>query len=628
MNDLTQNESRRTWALTLGALGIVFGDLATSPLYSLRECFSEHYGIAPTPENILGVLSMIIWSLIIIVFVKYILFVLKADNKGEGGILSLLALAVPMSQFPTGYRRWIIYIGLFGAALLYGDGMITPAISVLSAMEGLKIATPVFEPYVIPITIAILAYLFYFQSSGTSKIGFIFGPIMLIYLFMIAVLGAGQIIYAPAVLWAINPIHAARYFHQNGFSGIWVLGSVFLVLTGCEALYADMGHFGSTPIRRAWGFIVFPSLFINYLGQGALLLQNPAAISNPFYLLAPHWALYPVLIIATLTTVVASQALISGVFSLTRQAIQLGYSPRLQIVHTSSQEIGQIYIPQMNWAVMIATIWLVLEFRTSSALAGAYGIAVSITMLITTLLAMYVAVKIWNWKIWVAVAIGTTFVMIDSVFLGANIIKIPDGGWFPLLIAAIVFTLMTTWKRGRRILAVRMRAQMRSFSDFVQKEMENPIHRIEGTAIYMTSDPEVVPPALARNFRHNQVLHKQVVLLSIMTKEVPRVEINERVEVENFPEGFHRVVCIYGFMEVPNIKEIIEACGVHGLELDMSKITFFLGRETLIAARRHGGMALWREHIFAFMSRNAQRATQFFHIPPEQVMEIGSQIEL
>jgi KUP system potassium uptake protein len=414
----------------------------------------------------------------------------------------------------------------------------------------------------------------------------------------------------------------------NGFHGFWVLGSVFLVLTGCEALYADMGHFGRSPIRRAWEFIVFPCLVINYLGQGSLLLQNPASVVNPFYLLAPHWALYPVLIISTLATVVASQALISGVFSLSRQAILLGYCPRLQIIHTSSSEIGQIYIPQMNWAMMIATIWLVLEFRTSSALASAYGIAVSITMLITTLLACYVAVKIWKWRLWMVFAVGALFVSIDCVFLIGNIVKIPDGGWFPLAIAGVVFALMTTWKRGRRILAVRMRAQTKRFAEFVQKATENPIHRIEGTAIYMTSDPEVVPPALAKNFQHNQVLHKRVVLLSVSTKEIPRVDPKERVIVENFPDGFHRVLSFYGFVEIPNIHDIFDACGTHGLDLEFSDITFFLGRETLIAARRHGGMALWREHLFAFMSRNAQRATQFFHIPPEQVVEIGSQIDL
>lgn len=622
--------SSRIWALTLGALGIVFGDIGTSPLYAIRECFSEHYGLTVTPINVLGLLSLIFWSMVLVVSIKYILFVLRADNKGEGGILSLLALAVPPTKTSGGGKRWMIFLGLFGSALLYGDGMITPAISVLSAIEGLKVATPVFDPFIVPITIVILFALFYFQDLGTSKIGFIFGPIIMVYFAMLAALGLPHVLQNPGVLQAINPYYAIHFFLENGAGVFWVLGSVFLVLTGCEALYADMGHFGRKPIRRAWSLIVFPALVINYMGQGALLLQSPEKIENPFYLLAPDWALYPVVVVATLATIVASQALISGVFSLTRQAISLGFCPRMQIIHTSSEEMGQIYVPQMNWALMICTIWLVFSFQTSSALAGAYGIAVAMTMLITTVLACYVAYRRWKWKLPAVLAAGLVMIAIDLVFFAANVIKIPHGGWFPLVIGGVIFTLMTTWKRGRRMLAVRLKALTMNFADFVQEEIDHPVHRIPGTALFMTSDPEMTPPALARNVQHNRVLHERVVLLSIMTREIPRVPRSTRAHVETFPDNFFRATCHFGFMESPNLTEILESLKLKDLDIDLKDITFFLGRETLIAVNKETGgtMALWRKHLFSFMSQNAQRATQFFSIPPNQVIEIGSQIEL
>ncbi len=628
MIDQKQHDTSRVWALTLGALGVVFGDIGTSPLYSVRECFSAHYGIPVTTDNVLGILSLIIWTLIIVVFFKYILFVLRADNKGEGGILALLALAMPTGKTSGGRKKWLVYTGLFGAALLYGDGMITPAITVLSAVEGLKVATPIFNEYITLITVCILFAIFYFQSHGTTKIGFVFGPVILVYFATLAALGLPHIFEVPFVFHAFNPYYAYEIFSNYGMQVFWALGSVFLVATGCEALYADMGHFGRRPIKIGWTYLVFPALILNYLGQGALLIQDPKAIENPFFLLAPTWALYPVVMIATFASIIASQALISGVFSLTRQAIVMGFCPRLKIVHTSSREIGQIYVPSMNWAMMIATIWLVLEFRTSSNLASAYGIAVAMTMAMTSSLAIFVAWRRWGWKLSSLILIGVPLCLLDVVFLAANSFKIPDGGWFPLVIALLIFSLMTTWKRGRRILAIRLRAQCDRFSDFIRNPLPADVCKVPGTAIFMASDPEMIPPALARNLRYNHVMHEQVIVLSLVTKDVPRIQRADRAKIENSRENIYRVSCFFGFMETPSIQEVLESMKIKGLDIPLKEITFFLGRETLIAAQRTGGMALWREHIFAFMSRNAFRATQFFHIPADQVIEIGSQIEL
>jgi KUP system potassium uptake protein len=628
LNDQKQHDSKRLWSLTLGAIGVVFGDIATSPLYSLRECFAVHHGLAVTNDNILGILSLIIWSLISIVSVKYILFVLRADNKGEGGILSLLALVMGPVKTSGGRKKWLVFLGIFGAALLYGDGMITPAITVLSAVEGLAIATPLFHNYIVIITVAILAAFFCFQSLGTARIGFIFGPIILVYLTMLTVLGLPHIVANPVVLSAINPLHGLDFLIRNGFEVFWVLGSVFLAVTGCEALYADMGHFGRRPIRVAWTYLVFPALVINYLGQGALMISDPSRVDNPFFHLAPDWALYPVVIMATLASIVASQALISGVFSLTRQAISLGFCPRLRINHTSSEEIGQIYVPAMNWGLMICTIWLVFEFKTSSNLVGAYGIAVALTMLITGFFATLVALRIWKWNPYYVVGVGAVMVCVDLVFVLANSVKIPHGGWFPLVIALAIFAMMTTWKRGRRILAIRLRAQCDRLEDYVESPVPPDIFRAPGTAIFMTTDPEMVPPAMARNLEHNHVLHERVILLSILTREVPRMPRDHRVKLEKFQNEIYRVTANFGFMESPTIQEVLESVDLQGLNIVLDDITFFLGRETLIAARRAGGMAIWREHLFSFMARNAYRATQFFRIPPSQVVEIGSQIEL
>lgn len=628
MIDEKQHDTTRVWALTLGALGVVFGDIGTSPLYALRECFTGHHYLPVTTDNVLGILSLIIWSLIIVVSIKYLLFVLRADNKGEGGILSLLALAVPSGKTSGGRKRWLIYVGLFGAALLYGDGMITPAITVLSAVEGLKIATSAFDEYIVLISLIILVSIFALQKHGTSRIGYFFGPMIMVYFGTLAVLGLPHIIQAPYVLHAFNPYFAYQLFLNYGMHVFWGLGAVFLAVTGCEALYADMGHFGRKPIRRAWSYIVFPALVINYLGQGALLIATPESIKNPFYLLAPDWALIPVVVVATMASIIASQALISGVFSLTSQAIQMGFCPRLQIIHTSSREIGQIYVPAINWALMLATIWLVLEFKSSSNLTNAYGIAVALTMFLTTFLTIFVAHRKWRWHWWQLAVVGVGLFAVDLAFLGANVVKVPDGGWFPLLAGGAMFALMTTWKRGRRILAIRLRAQCDRFEDFVKRDLPKDVCKVPGTAMFMSSDPEMIPPAMARNLRYNHVLHERVIVLSLVTRDIPRVQRADRARIEPYPRNTYRITCFFGFMETPTIHEVLEAMKLKDIDIPLEEITFFLGRETLIASAKPGGMALWREHLFSFMSKNAYRATQFFHIPANQVIEIGSQIEM
>jgi len=615
---------------TLGALGIVFGDLGTSPLYAVREAFHGPHAITPSPENILGVLSLILWTLVMVICVKYVSFVMRADNKGEGGVLSLISLAFP-SRLANKNRsvKALLYLGLFGAALLVGDGVITPAISVLSAVEGLEVATPFFEPFILPITLAILATLFLNQHHGTAKIGSIFGVIVFIWFLSLAALGIHGIVIHPAVLMAVNPLNAFRFFLHNGYHGVLVLGAVFLVTTGAEALCADMGHFGKQPIKRAWFFIVFPGLILNYLGQGGLLLYAPEKAFNPFYALAPGWAVYPMVAIATLATVTASQAVISGVFSLARQAVQLGYCPRVRIIHTSKEAIGQIYIPQVNWALLIMTFWLVLEFRSSSALAAAYGIAVSATMVVTTLLSVSVAKNRWKWKsLWWG-SILVLFLTIDSVFLWANLTKIADGGWFPLLVGAVVFTLMTTWHRGRQILRARLKEKSIPFEEFLAqlKAKETAPTCVEGTAVFMTGEDSGTPPALIHNVKHNRVLHSLNVLMTIQTEDAPTVPLDERLRIQKVGERFYRVVARYGFSESPSIHEILATCRLKNLPLELEDMTFFLGRETLLATKRPG-MALWREKLFSFMSKNSERATAYFDIPPDQVVEMGLQVEL
>jgi KUP system potassium uptake protein len=613
--------------LTLSAIGVVYGDIGTSPLYALRECFHGIHGVSPTPENVLGVLSLIFWSLTLIISIKYILFVMRADNNGEGGILALLALVAQSPGAKRKSRAVLVALGLFGAALLYGDGMITPAISVLGAVEGLQVATHIFEPYIVPITLVILVGLFLIQSHGTERVGLLFGPVMVIWFVTIAILGVRWIGREPSVLTAFNPLHGFTFFKENGWHGFVVLGAVFLVVTGGEALYADMGHFGRKPIRLAWFALVLPALFLNYLGQGAMILIDPATASSPFYRMAPRWALYPLVALAMTAAIIASQALISGAFSLTRQAIQLGYSPRLDIQYTSSHHQGQIYIPQVNWGLMFATLGLVVGFRSSSALAAAYGMAVTLTMLITTMLAYLVARGAWGVPRAVAGSLAAFFLVIELGFFGANLTKVAHGGWFPLVVGALVYTVLSTWKRGRALLAERMRERLYPFDRFLRDIEAYPPQRVPGTAIFMTSNLQGTPPTLLHNLQHNKVLHERVILLTVVTNDVPHVPSDARSQVEPLGQGFYRLTLRYGFMEEPDVPEALQVASRDGFSIDLADTTFFLGVETLLATRRPG-LPLWRERLFVLIARNALRANAFFKIPPERVVELGMQVEL
>ncbi|HEU0299353.1 MAG TPA: potassium transporter Kup [Longimicrobium sp.] len=614
-------------SLSLAALGVVYGDIGTSVLYAVRESFHHSHGVQPTRANVLGVLSLIVWALVLVISVKYAVFVLRADNRGEGGILALTALVTPLGGVQRRPRWVLIMLGLFGTALLYGDGMITPVISVLGAVEGLEVATPFFEPYIIPITIGILVALFAMQKHGTARVGRIFGPVTLVWFATIAVLGIVHIVRDPAVLAAVNPLYGIRFFARNGWSGFLVLGSVFLVVTGGEALYADMGHFGRRPIRLAWYCVVLPALLLNYFGQGAMLIHRPEAVENPFFHMAPRWALYPVVAIATMAAVIASQALITGAFSLTMQAVQLGYVPRVEIAHTSARERGQIYVPQVNWVLMLACIGLVLGFRSSSSVAAAYGVAVTTTMVITTLLLFRVERERWRWPLWKAAPFLAVFLAIDLAFWGASIVKIPAGGWFPLVAGAIVFALMSTWKTGRRILAERLGAGTLPIDLFLKDVAARPPHRVPGTAVFMYSNPTGTPPALLHSLKHYKVLHERTVFLSVVTEEVPHVDEAERVEVSELGHGFYRITVRYGFMEDPDVPAALATVQLPGLDLSPGRTSYFLGRETLIPSNEKG-MARWRERLFALMSRNARPATAFFGLPPNRVVELGAQIRL
>jgi KUP system potassium uptake protein len=620
---------KRLAVLALTALGVVYGDIGTSPLYAIKECFKPQYGLAPTPVNVYGVLSLIVWSLMLVISVKYVLFILRADNRGEGGVLALLALVQSGARRRRDARRraLLIGIGLIGGAFLYGDGIITPAISVLSAVEGIEIATPALQRVIVPLAFVIIAALFAVQKFGTARVGTAFGWITLLWFLSIAGVGLVEIARGPEVLWALNPWNGARFFIDHPTLSFVVLGAVVLVITGGEALYADMGHFGKRPIRLVWFALVFPALLLNYFGQGALLLRQPSAIENPFYLLTPRPLLIPMLFVATAATIVASQALISGAFSLTQQAIQLGYMPRMTIRHTSAREAGQIYIPEVNKALAIGTLLLVVGFGSSTALGGAYGVAVTGTMAITTVLFVAVARQRWNWKPWQVAVFLLLFLTIDVAFFSSNLLKILHGGWVPLLVAAIVYTLMTTWKRGRTILSNILRRSSLPLELFLRDVANRKPLRVPGTAIFMTSDPEGTPVVLLHHLKHNKVLHEQVMLMSIVSMEVPEVPDEERVEVERLAENFVRVVARYGFMESPNVPEVLEYCEESGIpHLKAHEVSFFLGRERLIPI---GGsrMARWRKKLFGIMSRNAQGATEFFQIPPNRVVELGAQIE-
>jgi KUP system potassium uptake protein len=616
----------------LTALGVVYGDIGTSPLYAMRECFFGSHPVPPTHENVLGVLSLIIYALVLVISIKYVALVMRADNQGEGGILALTSL-VPGLKGTRGLsarlaegRPILIALGIFGTALLYGDGMITPAISVLSAVEGLEVATPLFQPYVVPLTVVILVGLFLIQRYGTHRVGGLFGPIVIIWFTTIAALGIGWIVQEPVVLTAFDPRHAVTFFQGNGLTGFAVLGAVFLVVTGGEALYADMGHFGKQPIRLAWFALVLPALLLNYLGQGALLLENKSA-THPFFQMAPTWALLPLVVIATVAAIIASQALISGAFSITRQAMQLGLAPRLDVEHTSAQEIGQIYVPQVNWALMFATVFIVIGFGSSSDLAAAYGIAVTLTMVITVLLLYVVMTERWKWSKGVAVPIMALFLVIDLAFFGANALKVLQGGWVALAVALAIFILMTTWKTGRRLVAERLTARAVSLDDFMATvEAVQPV-RVPGTAVFMTAQPTGTPPALAHNLRYNKVLHEHVIVLTVATGQVPHVPVAERLSVQPLGQSLFNVRVQYGFMEDPNVPEALLQAREQGLHIDLDDTTYFLGRETIIVARSQG-MAVWREKLFVLMARNAVRATAFFRLPPERVVELGVQVEM
>ena len=621
--------------LALAALGVVYGDIGTSPLYAIRESFYGTHAIPVTPGNVLGALSLVFWSLILVVTIKYHIVIIRADNKGEGGVLALMAL-VNGSRLARGLspRRLMIVLGIFGSALLYADGALTPAISVLSAVEGLEIATPALAPWVIPVTLAILVGLFLLQSRGTARIGAMFGPVMLAWFVVIGLLGLSEILRQPAVLAAVSPYYGVRFFAENVQRGFVVLGAVFLVVTGGEALYADLGHFGHHAIQTAWFSTALPCLLLNYFGQGALLLRDATAAENPFYHLAPGWALYPLIALATLATIIASQAVISGAFSLTRQAVQLGYSPRLQIEHTSSREIGQIYVPLVNWGLMLLTCVLVLGFHlanteqpTSSNIAGAYGVALSTLMLITTLMFYVMSREVWGWSFLRAASVAGLFLWVDVLFFAANMLKIRYGGWVPLVIAGAIFLLMTTWKSGREILGKRMQEKTVALKMLLADLAAEPPLRVPGTAVFMYGTTDGTPPALVHNLAHNKVLHERIVFLTMVTEDVPHVLPGERVTVKPLGKGFYSVIARYGFMDDPNIEDVLTACQVKSLDIPIAGTTFFLGRETLVASDRPG-MPHWREQLFAFMSRNALRATAFFKIPADQVFEVGAQVEL
>ncbi len=623
-----ENDNKRLATLTLAALGIVYGDIGTSPLYAIKEVFGgRHHPVPITPDNVLGILSLFLWSLIVVVTLKYVAFIMRANNKGEGGIIALMTLALQQGQPDSRRQKLLVMLGLFGAALFYGDGVITPAISVLSAVEGLEIITPAFDPWVRPIALLILVGLFVFQRRGTASIGALFGPVMLLWFAVLTLLGGLAIAAHPAVLAAVNPLHALEFLAGNGRLGFLALGAVVLCITGAEALYADMGHFGARPIRYAWLGYVMPALVVNYFGQGALLLADPAAIENPFYLLAPDWARYPLVLLATAATVIASQAVISGAFSITQQAIQLGYAPRLRILHTSSSEIGQIYLPAINWLLLAAIIALVVGFGSSSRLAAAYGIAVTGTMLITNLLAIAVAVRLWHWHPLRACLGALPFIVIDLGFFLANSTKIPEGGWFPLAFGLAVFTLLTTWKRGRELLARRLADDTMELAAFLAAIAGNGPQRVPGTAVFLTTNPDNVPHALLHSLKHYKVLHEQVVILSVRVSEVPFVAAEERVTVRRLAGDFSQVIIHYGFKDEPDIPQALAQCAGQGLNIEMMETSFFLGRETLIP-KFGSGLAYWRALLFIALFRNASSAMAFFRIPSNRVIELGSQVVL
>lgn len=620
-----QSKSRSS-ALIIGAIGVVFGDIGTSPLYALKETFAGHHPMAVVPESILGVLSLIFWTIMALVTLKYVAIIMRADNRGEGGSLALLARVAELTK--DSRATWFVtMLGIFAAALFYGDSMITPAISVLSAVEGLNVVAPGLKDYIVPIAAIVLTVLFAIQKHGTGTVGRFFGPIMCVWFGVLGILGVLSILSAPAVLAALNPVHAVEFLLRHPWESFLALGAIVLSVTGGEALYTDMGHFGKFPIRASWFGFVLPALVLNYYGQGALLLKNPEAIANPFYLLAPGWALIPMVLLATAATVIASQAVISGAFSVARQAVQLGYLPRMRIIHTSHMAEGQIYVPLTNWTLYLAVIALVLHFQTSSNLAAAYGIAVTGTMMIDTVLVAFVAILAWRWHPWLALPLLGTLLLIDFAFFSANAIKLLQGGWFPVVIAVASFTTLTTWRRGRQLLFQEMGNLTMPLVQFIRSIENAALKRVSSTAVYLTSRPEGAPSGLLHNIKHNEVLHARNILVTVQTAEVPYVEDADRIEVINLGNTFYRVFVRYGFMEQPNLPEALEGCAQKGLEIDLNKTSFFVSREVVVP-KMTPPMMLWRELYFIWMLRNAQSATDFFRIPANRVVELGTLVEI
>ncbi len=631
MSDAQHNSpaltGKRLAAMALAALGVVYGDIGTSPLYAVKEVFAGNHPIAVNEANIYGSLSLFFWALIIIVSIKYVMFIMRADNRGEGGIMALIALALRDAQGKPRQTRLIMVVGVLGAAMFYGDGMVTPAISVLSAVEGLEIATPLLKPFVIPLTLIVLFALFYVQRHGTAVVGAAFGPVMLLWFSVLAALGVHNVLAHPGIFHALNPLYGIEFLLANKATALMAMGNVVLAVTGAEALYADMGHFGRKPISRAWFGFVLPALVLNYFGQGALILAEPEAAKNPFFLSAPEWALYPLVGLATLATVIASQAVISGAFSVTRQAMQLGFVPRMEVQHTSDKEAGQIYVPAVNWGLMVAVMILVLGFRSSNNLAAAYGIAVTGDMVITSILATVVVARVWKWGWWRAMALFSCFLVIELIFLAANILKIPDGGWFPLVAGVAIFVLMTTWKRGRQLLAERLAGERLELSMFLASLAVSMPTRVAGTAVFLNTDPNGVPHAMLHNLMHNKVLHERVVLVSVQFFDVPYVPEIDRLEVHPFRENFWSVIVQYGFKDDPDIPAALARCADSGLEFNALDTSYFIGRETLIP-RLNSDMAFWREKLFVAMFRNAGSATAYFKIPSNRVVELGTQVVL
>ncbi len=622
-----KSSKSRLATLSLAALGVVFGDIGTSPLYTMREVFAgAHHRVPVTPDNVLGILSLILWALIMVVTVKYVAFVMRADNHGEGGIMALIALASRKAEGHPQRMKFIMMVGILGACMFYADGMITPAISVLSAVEGLEIALPGMSHWVVPITLLVLLVLFWSQREGTGTIGKLFGPIMLLWFSTLGVLGIMNIMHNPDVLRAINPAYAVHFFMGNPTLAFLSLGAVVLAVTGGEALYADMGHFGRVPIQIAWFAFVLPSLILNYFGQGALILHNTAAVQNPFYLLAPNWALFPLIGLATMSTVIASQAVISGAFSVSRQALQLGYLPRMLVLHTSDREEGQIYLPRVNWTIMLGVMGLVIGFGSSTKLAAAYGIAVTGDMVITTILSAMVFHSLWGWSWARTLILSSMFLIVDLAFFSANALKIPDGGWAPIVIGTVIFTLMTTWKRGRALLFKRMKSEAMDLDVFLSAIGGHPPTRVEGCAVFMTPNSQGVPHALLHNLKHNKVLHEQVLLATVKIHNEPYMPVDTRLSIANLAYGFYRVTFNYGFKDEPDLPRDLETYGT-SLNIDMMNTSFFVGKEILIASD-NSGMAFWREKLFVTMFRNADSVSNYFKLPPNRVVELGSQVIL